>query len=472
MKYHIVTYGCQMNKNDSERIAAVLEKTGMKKAKDKNSADIVIINTCSVRQTAEDRIFGEVRNIINQKTKKPKNRKTFIAVTGCLAGRDKDGAIKKKLTGVDLFFKIDELPFLPQLIINSQFPISASAGHLPKGDNKMPNDKKFKNLGIKNSIKNLKFKIKNYGKREGVDLKVSYLAIFPKSDFTASRYITIQTGCDEFCSYCVVPYARGREYNRPFQEILREAKKMIREGATEITLLGQIVNKWQAPDPQNFSKDNPFVKKIDVQKLEISNRKWKIKNRKSQFPVSNFNNPIWAVGPTGRIGQFTISEQQVSKKQFNHFAALLWEMNQLEGLSRLSFISPHPRYMDDEIVRALALPKMANYLHLPVQSGDDEILRKMNRKHTAADYLKIIKKIRKVKPGIELGTDIIVGFPGETQKRFQNTVKLCKKVGFNVGYIAMYSPRSGTAAYKNFPDNISREIKKKRWFILDNLINK
>jgi tRNA-2-methylthio-N6-dimethylallyladenosine synthase len=374
-----------MNKNDSERIAAALEKMGMKKAKDKNSADFIVLNTCSVRQTAEDRVFGEIHNFLKLKEK---NKKLKVAVTGCLVGRDQNKEIQKKLKGVDLFFKIDELSLLKYLLYESDKP--------------------------NRSNKSYKF----------------YLSIPTKAEFSASRYLTIQTGCNEFCSYCVVPYARGREYNRSLQEIFREAKKLIREGAIEITLLGQIVNKWVAPDTENFSKNNPF---------------------RPADPVS----PI---------------------KSINHirsdFPALLWELNQLPKLKRIHFISPHPKYMSDDLIQTLALPKMANYLHLAAQSGDDRILKKMNRKYSAADYLKIIRKVRKAKPNIELGTDIIVGFPGETERQFGNTVEFCKKVKFDVAYIAMYSPRSGTAAYKNYPDNVPREVKKRRWLILNNLINK
>ncbi len=404
MKYCIVTYGCQMNKNDSERIAAVLEKMGMKKAKDKNSADFIVINSCSVRQTAEDRVFGlvEATRRHNNPTKTLAS-KPIIAVTGCLVGRDKDGKIRKKLFGADLFFRIDELPSLAQKLALWKIEISNRKQKIENSKSQFPLSIFHNQFPIsKQPIS----KICSAG---------DYLSILPRSDFATSRYLTIQTGCNEFCSYCVVPYARGREYNRPLKEILREAKKLIREGAIEIILLGQIVNKWVAPDPENFSKKDPFK---------------------------------------------------------NHFAALLWELNQLEGLKRLHFTAPHPRYMNDETIKALALPKMVNYLHLPVQSGDDKILRTMNRKYAAKDYLKIIKKVRKAKPSIELGTDIIVGFPGETEKQFQNTIKLCKKVGFNIAYISMYSPRSRTFAYKNFPDDIPREVKKRRWRILNDLINR
>lgn len=371
MKYHIITYGCQMNKNDSERIAAVLQKMGMKKAKDKNSADFIVINTCSVRQTAEDRAFGEVNNFLKSKKTKPKLK---MAVTGCMIGRDKEGKIRNKLKGVDFFFNIDDLPALPRFL----------AGR--SGGPKTP-------------------------RRTGK----SYFSISPKSEFPQSCFLPIQTGCNEFCSYCTVPFSRGKEYNRPLEEILKETKELIRKGAIEIVLLGQIVNKWTASDPEIFSENNPYP---------------------------------------------------------NSFAALLWEFNQIKGLERIHFTAPHPRYVDDNFIKALSLPKMANYLHLPAQSGDDGILKKMNRKYAARDYLKIIGKIRKSKPGIALGTDLMVGFAGETEKQFKNTLDFYKKADFDIAYIAMYSPRSGTAANSAFADNIPREIKKKRWNALNDLMKK
>ena len=542
-----------MNKNDSERIAAVLEKCGMKKAKDKNSADFIVINTCSVRQTAEDRVFGLVeairrhnnanlrhpfslREISRRETPHPSpfprgrvregvagvgwrndgvqlasNPKPIIALTGCMAGRDKDGKIRKKFPGVDLFFTIDKISSLKFPSNNSsassflsaflslnyteqkhgttQNPQSEGVAHESARQNQdertlsCANPHDFKGVASEgvahesarknqdertlscanphdfkgvawSSARKCAPSDSNGVARERVahesarknPTRVHYLSIHPYSEFKASRFLTIQTGCNEFCSYCVVPYARGKIYNRPLKEILKEAKELLREGAVgtlsvpkttlsvvEITLLGQIVNSWIAPDPENFSKNNPFRPK----------------------------SPISLINPMGLIGPIK-----------SDFAALLWELNQFKSLKRLSFISPHPRHISDETIKALALPKMANYLHLPAQSGDDEILRKMNRKYTVADYLKIIKKIRKIRPNIELGTDIIVGFPGETEKQFQNTVKLCKKAKFNVAYIAMYSPRSGTSAYKNFPDNIPHNVKKERWNILNNLIQK
>jgi len=222
------------------------------------------------------------------------------------------------------------------------------------------------------------------------------------------------TGCNNFCSYCAVPYVRGREVSRSVGEVLDEVKNLAKNGCLEIMFLGQNVNAYRPVDTKNFSKKNPYK---------------------------------------------------------HPFAALLWEVNQIFGIRRIFFTAPHPRDMTDEVIDALTLPKMVNYLHLPLQAGDDKVLKRMNRSYTAADYLKLVAKINKKKPGIALGTDIIVGFPGETKKQFENTVKLYKKADFDIAYLAIYSPREGTAAAK-FEDDVPRVEKKRRRDVLQNLMEK
>ena len=362
MKYHIITYGCQMNKSDSERIESVLLSTGMQKAEGPEEADVVIINSCSVRESAEHRVMGQVHNLNLLKKQNPNLK---IALTGCMPGRDKDGKIKTRLEEVDFYFPIFEMIKLPEW------------------------------LGLK--------------KADG-----EYLSIRPVNKDNHQAFVTIQTGCEQFCTYCVVPYARGPEINRPVKDILEEIKDLAQNGCVEVTLLGQIVNNYIAPDPKNFSKNNPYQK--------------------------------------------------------NDFAKLLWEVNQVDGIKRIHWTGPHPVYMTDEIIDALTLPNQVNFLHLPVQSGSNEILRKMNRKHTREFYLDLIKKIKSKKPDIAIGTDIIVGFCGETEKDFQDTVDLYKQCDFDIAYLAQYSNRSGTAAAKAFKDDISHAEKEKRWFILQHLM--
>lgn len=373
--YHIITFGCQMNKNDSERVGALLTSLGLKETADFDKADLILINTCSVRQTAEDRTSGINRKILKLKKIKPD---LVFAVTGCMPGRDKDGRLRKKIPSADLFFPIIDLPRLPVWLKElrpSWFDIN------------------FEEIG-------------------------EYWNIDPKREIKHKASITIQIGCNNFCTYCVVPYARGREKNRPLKEILREIKEAVKNGAKEITMLGQVVNNYRAPDAENYNKKNPF------------------------YP------PV----------------------QKNDFAALLWEINQIPGEFRIFFTAPDPQFFDDYQIKAMSLSKMTKYLHLPVQAGDNEILKKMNRKYTREQFINLVKKIRMQKPNIALGTDIIVGFCGEDEEQFQNTVDLYKQCDFDIAYLAMYSERSGTVAASAFKDDVKIIEKKRRWRVLQDLM--
>ncbi|MAF20507.1 MAG: tRNA (N6-isopentenyl adenosine(37)-C2)-methylthiotransferase MiaB [Parcubacteria group bacterium] len=328
MRYHIVTYGCQMNKNDSERIAAKLEQAKNKPAQKESLADLIIINICSVRQSAINRVHSKVNKIQKQQPK------TKIVLTGCILEKDK---------------------------------------------------KRFKELNI---------------------------AIWPIIDFKIKAkcqsirhaFIPIMTGCNNFCAYCAVPYTRGREKSRPAQEIIKEIKSLIKQGYEEITLLGQNVNSYLSP------KD------------------------KTNFPN------------------------------------LLKMINQLEGKFKINFLTSHPKDMSDQLIKVISQSKkVSKQIHLPVQSGDNQILKKMNRGYTITKYRNLIKKTRQAIPQAEISTDIIVGFPGETQKQFQNTVKLVKQIKFKQIYTSAYSSRPGTAATK-LKDDVHSSEKKKRKRIILNMI--
>lgn len=366
-----------MNRNDSERIVGLLLGLGFEQTADPSLADLLMVNTCSVRGSAEDRVFGFITNWQELRTKKPN---LIIAVTGCMPGRDHDGKIRRRLPGVDLFFPIGELVYLPSRLkmLNPDL-ISGS-----------------------------------------VDDLADYFLINPERSEKFRASIAIQTGCNNFCTYCVVPKSRGPERNRPVKDIVREVSAAVAAGAKEVLLLGQVVNNYRAPDPENFCGCNPFF---------------------------NESLPIEKKGP-----------------KFNKdFAALLWEINQVEGLERINWTAADPQYFNDYLIQAMTLPKQANYLHLPVQSGDNEILKKMNRHYTREEYIELIKKIRLARPTITLGTDIIVGFCGETEEQFENTLDLYRQCEFDISYHAKYSQRSGTVAANVFQDDVSREVKKERW---------
>lgn len=368
-RFHITTYGCQMNKNDSERIAGLLSSLGFVATEDEREADLILINTCSVRQSAEDRLFGAQEKYLEYKKTRPR---LLVAMTGCMPGRDKTGEFRKQLPATDLYFQTPDMIHLPRWIAELRPELVNTAS-----------------------------------------LEEDYLKIQPLRAPSAQAYVTIQTGCNKFCTYCVVPYARGLERNRPVRDILEECRSLVARGIIEITLLGQTVNSFRAADPESFSALNPYK---------------------------------------------------------DHFAALLWEINQLDGLERLHWTAAHPLSMTDEVIDALALPKQVNYLHLPVQSGSTEVLRRMNRKYSREQYLECIRKIRARVPGIALGTDIIVGFSGETVEQFEETLSLYREVQFDISYNAQYSLRSGTLAVKLYADDVSAEEKRRRWDVLHELM--
>jgi len=366
-KFLILTLGCQMNKNDSERIARILTDAGFAPTDDEADADVIIMNTCSVRQSAEDRVYGKMEDFIALKRKKPH---LLLAVTGCMAGRDTDGAIRKRLSAVDFFFPTADMVRLPAWIAERWMSGA----------------------------------VRSYS--------ASYLDVRPLRHPSASAFVTIQTGCDKYCAYCVVPYARGRETNRPVADILGEIRACAESGIIDITLLGQSVNSFRAP-AGSFSDANPYS---------------------------------------------------------DPFAALLWEANQVPGIERIHWTAAHPISMTDEVIDALALPKQVDYLHLPVQSGSDEVLRRMNRKYTRQRFLDILAKVKARRPGIAIGTDIIVGFPGETAAQFDETVSLYREADFDIAYQAEYSTRTGTLAAKIYPDDVPAAEKRRRWQVIQDLM--
>lgn len=368
-RFHLITYGCQMNKNDSERMAGLLSGLGFVSTDMQEEADLIILNTCSVRQTAEDRIFGKMDDLAKLKQKNPG---LIVAVTGCMAGRDKNGVFKDKMAPVDLYFPTPEMVKLPRWIAELR-------PELVNSDS----------------------------------LEVDYLKIRPSRAPSAQAFVTIQTGCNKFCTYCVVPFARGLEKNRSVKDIMDEIRDLVVHGVIEVTLLGQTVNSFRASDPESFSVSNPYT---------------------------------------------------------DHYAALLWEVNQVPGIQKIHWTAPHPNSMTDEVIDALTLPKQVNYLHLPVQAGSNDVLFRMNRKYTREKYLEVIEKIKAKRPGIALGTDIIVGFPGETAEQFDETVSLYRACDFDISYTAQYSPRSGTLGVKLFSDDVSRDEKRRRWRVLQDVM--
>lgn len=362
--FYIKTFGCQANKADSERIADWYEQKRYRPAKNLSEADVMIINTCSVRQSAENRVFGLINNLTkrlkNPTSLKLRRARQKIVLAGCML-RYGVTTLKQKLPQVDEFLRMENIGFNPPALREDRI----------------------------------------------------------------HAWVPIMEGCNQFCTYCVVPYARGREKSRSFEEIICEVEELAKRGYREITLIGQNVNSYG----RDFTKEE-----------------------RNLFWV-NCSNDIYH-----------------NSRSSSPFAILLRRLNEIEGLKKIKFLTSNPWDFTDDLIQSIKLSKIEKYLHLPVQSGDDEILKKMNRPYTALQYLSLINKIKKEIPKIKIGTDIIVGFPGETKEQFENTVKLCRQIGFSKAYIARYSPRPGTVAHK-LPDDVSPTEKKRRWRILENLIN-
>ncbi len=418
--YFIQTFGCAQNVSDSQRIAAMLEARGMKAAKKLKDADHVIINTCMIREKAENRVYGLVNNLVKQKLKSGKPRK--IVVTGCMVGmavRDKSGKflklIRKKMPSVDEFLPIEEVGF-------DHDPIRTDRLH-----------------GL----------------------------------------VPISNGCNNFCTFCVVPFTRGREMSRPYDEVLHECLELARLGYKKITLLGMNVNSYGADlvvgvknvqvlrdiDKKYFQTDSTTLSHAEL----VSASQLKSKETLKQVQGNK------AAGyrlPDGRLIKPVFVKHLNRLRIPTLFPYLLEDVCKIAGIESVDFISSNPWDFSEELIEVIACnPKISRKIHLPVQSGSNSVLKRMNRWYSRDEYLTLVANLKFKIKNLKLSTDIIVGFCEESEKEFQETVELVKKAGFYKAYIAMYSDRPMTAAHKALKDNVPHIIKKERWEILEKLIN-
>jgi tRNA-2-methylthio-N6-dimethylallyladenosine synthase len=358
-KYLIETFGCQMNFHDSERMAGLLEQAGYDPTSEDADADVIVINTCSVREHAEEKLYtrlGELR-VLREET----GHHPVVAVAGCVAQQEGQALLKKSNGHViDVIMGTQQLKMLPVLVATAARAETAEVNINPWDDVTFP-------LGIT---------------RRGDPVKA---------------YITIIEGCNDYCAFCVVPYTRGHERMRAKADILAEVREAVASGRKEIQLLGQIVNHYQAPDDPSCD-----------------------------------------------------------------FARLLADVNEVEGVERIRFASPHPRHTGARLIEAVRdLPKVCKHLHLPVQSGSTRVLRAMRRRHTREEYLDLVGRIREAIPGVTLSTDMIVGFPGETAEDFEQTMTLTAAARYDSMFSFKYSPRPNTLAEKRLPDDVP-EVEKTR----------
>ena len=374
LKYTILTFGCQLNENDSEKIAGMAEKMEYTYTEDFKEADLAIFNTCCVRENAEDKLFGKLGEL-----KKVREQKgTIIAIGGCMMQQKHiTEKLKESYPFVDIIFGTHTLHKLPQNIYK-----------------------------ILNSKKKLQDVLDIDGKvYEGLPIK-------RESNLKAS--VTIMYGCNNFCTYCIVPYVRGRERSRHPKDILQEIQELANQGYKEIMLLGQNVNSYLVSE--NWKKEGKEYDGI------------------------------------------------------NSFATLLIAINKIEGIERIRFVSPHPKDFTDDVIQAIAeSEKVCKLVHLPLQSGSTEVLKTMNRKYTKEQYLELVAKMKKAIPNLTLSTDIIVGFAGETEEDFEDTLDVVRQVGFEQVYMFIYSIREGTPGAK-MENQIPEEIKHKRFDRLKALV--
>ncbi|MCH2110123.1 MAG: MiaB/RimO family radical SAM methylthiotransferase, partial [Polyangiaceae bacterium] len=366
-RYHVVTFGCQMNAHDSSRMAEVLTAGGYDEANSAEEADVIVLNTCSIREKAEQKLRSEVGRLGRLKQKKPE---LLIGVAGCVAQQEGEQLLKS-LPQIDVMIGPDNIPELPALLAD------ASIGGLPKVRTVFDVD------------------------------EPSFLAAAPQPGRAgATAFVTVMKGCNERCSYCIVPYTRGPERYRPAREIIDEVQRFVDSGVREVTLLGQTVNSYR--------------------------------------------DPLGSLSPAPGAGecQWRHTRGAVARQDVTEFAALLRAIAaEVPELVRLRYTSPHPRHLPTSLIRAHQdLPVLAQHVHMPVQSGSDSQLRRMIRRYTAAEYIERVTALKEAVPGLTLSTDMIVGFPGESDEDFEDTLKLVRASGFVGIYGFKYSQRPFTPA--------------------------
>ena len=367
-KFLIRTYGCQMNEHDTEVMAGILTEMGYEATNDTNAADIILLNTCAIRENAENKVFGEIGHLKPLKLEKPD---LILGVCGCMSQQESVvNRILKKHQHVDLIFGTHNIHRLPHLVKEAMFSKANVVEVWSKEGDIIENLPKVRHGKIK-------------------------------------AWVNIMYGCDKFCTYCIVPMTRGKERSRRPEDIIQEVRHLAANGYQEITLLGQNVNA--------YGKD--------------------------------FEDMEYGLGD------------------------LMDALHQID-IPRIRFTTSHPRDFDDRLIEVLAQGgNLLDHIHLPVQSGSSEVLKRMNRKYTREDYLELVAKIKKAMPNATLTTDIIVGFPNETDEQFEETMTLMEEVGFEAAYTFIYSPREGTPAARR-KDDVPMEVKKQRLYRLNELVNK
>jgi tRNA-2-methylthio-N6-dimethylallyladenosine synthase len=406
-KYHIWTVGCQMNQADSQRIQTILEELGWEETS-MDQANLVVLNTCSVRKAPEEKAHNQLAQLKHAKSKRSD---LLVALMGCMIGNQKTiDELSKRYPHIDLFMKVEQADILPHFLEERWTPISG-AGCLDI--EYMPNEGFDEEIAVEPFLPTFATSTITSGKRTVLPMAITpkpgeRIAHYPSkiepAKASPTAWLPVILGCNKVCTYCIVPYRRGRERSRPVDELVTEAISLVTRGAKELTLLGQTV--------EAYGLDLP--------------------------------------------GQPDL-------------AHLMSQLSEIDGLERIRFMTSYPRHMTDSMIERMAnLPKVCEHLNIPVQAGDDELLRRMKRGYTLDEYREKIRRVRELWPGITLSTDVIVGFCGETEQEFQHTLGLLKEIRFDVVHVAAYSVRPGTVAAR-WEDDIPLPEKKHRLHAVEEL---
>ncbi len=376
MKYHITTYGCQMNTADSQRLASELEKLGLRATPDAESADVIVLNTCVVRQGPEDKA---VSRLMSLKPIKQKNPDAIFGVMGCMVGVRDPKPLREKFPFVDAFLAPSDPTALVELL--QARGVQAEPGREDYWIHRQETENRY-------ALQDADFILPAHERGKLV-----------------SAHVPIIFGCNHVCTFCIIPYRRGKERSRSIGEIAAHVRSLVAQGVREVTLLGQIVDRYGYDIP-----DGPRL------------------------------------------------------------ADLLRVIHDIDGVERIRFLTSHPNYMNDELLDTVAgLPKVMEHIEVPIQAGDDDVLKRMKRGYTVDDYRLLVENIRARVPNVSIATDIIVGFPGETEQQFQGTYDILQELKLDVAHLAMYSPRPNTASNSRFPDDIPADEKERRRQALDDL---
>ena len=403
-KYHIWTVGCQMNQADSQRIQTILDELGWEEAS-MDQANLVILNTCSVRKAPEEKAHNQLAQLKHAKLKRSD---LLVALMGCMIGNQKTiDELGKRYPHIDLFMKVEQADILPRFLEERWTPISGAGcldiEYMPDDDDQDTQTQAFTSAPI---VPTFATSTNTVGKRTVLPMAITpkpgertahYPTKIAPATVSPTAWLPVILGCNKVCTYCIVPYRRGRERSRPVEELVVESRSLVSKGAKELTLLGQTVEAYGLDLP-----DKPDL------------------------------------------------------------AYLMSQLSEIDGLERIRFMTSYPRHMTDSMIERMAnLPKVCEHLNIPVQAGDDALLKRMKRGYTLDEYREKIQRVRELWPNITLSTDVIVGFCGETEQEFQHTLDLLKEVRFDVVHVAAYSVRPGTVAAR-WDDDVPLAEKKRR----------